>query len=108
MMALLNYRLRVTISDGRLMIGQMLAFDRHMNLVLADTEEFRKIKIKGAKPGERREREEKRVLGLVILRGDLIVNFTIESPPPAAKDGPFSFACSVDCDRDGRWEGTAC
>ncbi|KAI9172858.1 Small nuclear ribonucleoprotein-associated protein B [Blastocladiella emersonii ATCC 22665] len=86
MLGLLNYRLRVTITDGRLMIGQLLAFDRHMNLVLADCEEFRKLKIKGAKQGERREREEKRVLGLVILRGDLVVNFTIESPPPAQKD----------------------
>lgn len=85
MMSLLNYRLRVTMSDGRSLIGQLKAFDRHMNLVMADCEEFRKFKIKDSKEGERREREEKRTLGLLILRGETIVQFTIEAPPPTAR-----------------------
>lgn len=38
MMALINYRLRITLNDGRQMTGQMLAFDQHMNLVMADSE----------------------------------------------------------------------
>jgi small nuclear ribonucleoprotein B and B' len=37
-MALINYRLRITLNDGRQMTGQMLAFDQHMNLVMADSE----------------------------------------------------------------------
>lgn len=86
MLTLLNYRLRVNLLDGRMVVGQMLAFDRHMNLVLSDCEEFRKLKIKGSKEGERREREEKRMLGLIVLRGETIVNFTIEAPPPVFKD----------------------
>ncbi|POW17986.1 hypothetical protein PSTT_00175 [Puccinia striiformis] len=49
MLALINYRLRVTLNDSRTLTGQMLAFDRHLNLVLADCEEFRFIKQKKKK-----------------------------------------------------------
>ncbi|KNE71397.1 hypothetical protein AMAG_20348 [Allomyces macrogynus ATCC 38327] len=110
MLSLLNYRLRVTISDGRVMVGQMLAFDRHMNLVLADTQEFRRVTVKST-DGERREREEKRTLGLLVLRGETIVNFTIEAPPPSTKEAAKKSAGASDVHADavieikdeGRW-----
>lgn len=62
-----------------------------MNLVLADTEEFRKIK-KQSKPtapgaagssAQAVVQEEKRTLGLTIVRGKNIVSLSVESPPPA-------------------------
>ncbi|KAF9879699.1 SMB protein [Colletotrichum karsti] len=83
--------MRVTLNDGRQMTGQMLAFDKHMNLVLADTEEFRRVKIKQNKPAapgssgssQTIEKEEKRTLGLTIVRGAHIVSLSVESEPPA-------------------------
>ena len=89
------------------MTGQMLAFDKvwrlwfalmrdanklqHMNLVLADTEEFRRVKRKPAKsaqaPGSSApalvETEEKRTLGLAIVRGTHIISCSVDGPPPA-------------------------
>lgn len=63
-----------------------------MNVVLADTEEFRKTKkqSKPAAPGAGSSgaaqtvvQEEKRTLGLTIVRGKNIVSLSVESPPPA-------------------------
>ena len=62
-----------------------------MNLVLADTEEFRRVKRKPTKanqpPGQPApalvETEEKRTLGLTILRGTQIVSCSVDGPPPA-------------------------
>ncbi|KTW32415.1 mRNA splicing protein SMB1 [Pneumocystis jirovecii RU7] len=81
---MVNYRLRVTLADSRQLTGQMLAFDKHMNMVLADCEEFRCIKRKITKTAkDETEIEERRTLGLAIVRGDFIVSLSIEGPPPA-------------------------
>ncbi|PWN93458.1 Sm-like ribonucleo protein [Acaromyces ingoldii] len=100
MMSLINYRLRITLNDGRQMTGQMLAFDQHMNLVMADTEEFRRLKSKSKKRKAKAdegsdeddavpvpETEQKRTLGLIILRGESVVSLSVEGPPPADKSG---------------------
>lgn len=36
----LDYRVRVTISDARMLVGTFMAFDKYMNVVLADCEEL--------------------------------------------------------------------
>jgi len=62
-----------------------------MNLVLADTEEFRRVKRKQTKaaapPGSAAqplvETEEKRTLGLAIVRGTHIISCSVDGPPPA-------------------------
>lgn len=87
MLSLINHIIKITLNDGRTLSGKLLAFDRHMNLVLADCEEFRRIKKKkkGVVPeGESSTEtiEQKRTLGLVILRGETVVSMTDEGAPP--------------------------
>jgi small nuclear ribonucleoprotein B and B' len=73
----------VVLNDSRSLVGQLLAFDKHMNLVLAECDEFRRVKRKGqaVKAAEEDEEEDemKRTLGLVILRGETIVTLSGES-----------------------------
>lgn len=92
MSTLINWRIKVTLNDGRTLTGQMLAFDKHMNLVLADCEEFKRIRPK-KKQGDDKDaptmQEQKRTLGLVILRGEIVVSFSVEGPPPAQDDDKF-------------------
>ncbi|KAL8286998.1 hypothetical protein RQP46_004004 [Phenoliferia psychrophenolica] len=91
MSGLVGWRLKITLNDSRTLTGQMLAFDKHMNLVIAECEEFRRVKAKKAKGAKADDEDEvevemKRMLGLVILRGETIVTLSVEGPPPVVDE----------------------
>jgi small nuclear ribonucleoprotein B and B' len=74
----------------------MLAFDRHMNLMLADCKEFRWIRPK-KKAGKELapEREMKWALGLVILQGKTVGSLSIEGPPPVVDEDKKNVVCLI-------------
>eukprot|EP00235_Prasinoderma_singulare_P009432 CAMPEP_0119167558 /NCGR_PEP_ID=MMETSP1315-20130426/6639_1 /TAXON_ID=676789 /ORGANISM="Prasinoderma singularis, Strain RCC927" /LENGTH=187 /DNA_ID=CAMNT_0007161011 /DNA_START=16 /DNA_END=575 /DNA_ORIENTATION=+ len=79
MLQYVNWRMRVTLVDSRQLVGTFMAFDKHMNLVLGDCEEYRMLP---PPKGATEKREVKRVLGLVLVRGEEIVSLAVEAPPP--------------------------
>jgi small nuclear ribonucleoprotein B and B' len=69
MLDYINRQLHVTLMDGRLMSGQFLAYDKHMNVVLQDVVESRPLSNKGIPP---------RKLGLVLVRGEHVASVRVE------------------------------
>lgn len=81
---LVDSRLKVMSIDGRFFVGTLLAFDKHMNLVLSECHESRLSRRQQALlrvPNSEPPVYEKRSLGLVILRGEQVVSLSIESGP---------------------------
>mmetsp|Transcript_37693 Transcript_37693/g.87024 ORF Transcript_37693/g.87024 Transcript_37693/m.87024 type:complete len:194 (+) Transcript_37693:117-698(+) len=64
-----NWRVSVTLTDGRVLVGVLMAVDRHVNLVLCHTEEYRRYKVRGKPEGK----ELKRMLGFIVVRGQGIL-----------------------------------
>lgn len=87
---LINYKLRVITQDGRVYVGELLAFDKHMNVVLGDCveecvlrRELDSVRRSGVEKVDLKVK--KRVLGLVILRGEQVLSTLIEDRPQQTK-----------------------
>eukprot|EP00949_MAST-11_sp_MAST-11-sp1_P003875 g3875.t1 len=85
MLALVNYRMRVTLQDGRALVGVFMAFDKHMNMILGECEEFRQVKAKRGGGSDKKPAEQRRYLGLVLLRGENVVSLSVAGPPKPRK-----------------------
>lgn len=86
---LVGYRLRVLTNDGRVYIGELMAFDKYMNLILSDCVEERipkneQLKLKQKKVDDN-IKIEKRTLGLVILRGEHVLTTLVQDKPLLTK-----------------------
>lgn len=92
MQNLIDYRVRITMNDGRQLTGLLMAFDKFMNVVLADTEEFRRIRRRPTTKAQTDalEQEEKRTLGLIILRGEQVVSISVDAPPVSEGVGRYA------------------
>ncbi|KAJ5090738.1 Small nuclear ribonucleoprotein-associated protein B [Penicillium argentinense] len=80
---LINYRMRVYLKDDREIEGEILTFDKHQNVVLADAEEFRTPKPQSGRNAPDHPPKEKRTLGLIIIRGSQVMSIAVVGKPPA-------------------------
>ncbi len=80
---LLNVRIRVTLLDGRVIIGQLLAHDKHFNLVLCECEEFRLPRQSTTNATTTANLDQfRRTLGMIVLRGEEVVAVNAETGAP--------------------------
>jgi len=98
-----GYRMRVTIGDGRTLVGKFMAYDRHLNMVLSEAEEWRAL---GQNRGRKRKAESaardgaevaqvRRPLGMVILHGSEVVSVQVESGPTVPAETPAEAIAKV-------------
>lgn len=86
---LINFKVRVTTSNSSTFVGTLTSYDKFMNLVLTECEEFRIQKkskkylneIKNEEIDLSKIKEQKRLLGLIILRGENIISVVAEAAP---------------------------
>ena len=88
---LVNYKLKVFTQDGRVYVGELMAFDKYMNLILSDCIEERIPRGQLLKLNSKNKevvnsiKLERRVLGLTILRGENILSTVVEDKPNTTK-----------------------
>lgn len=72
-------RITIELTDGDTVVGKLLAFDRHANLVLADTEHSRQCK-------RRKSKRMRSQLGLIVLRGTLVQSVSVSNATVSGKN----------------------
>eukprot|EP01064_Diplonema_japonicum_P026323 TRINITY_DN3773_c3_g1_i1.p1 TRINITY_DN3773_c3_g1~~TRINITY_DN3773_c3_g1_i1.p1 ORF type:complete len:202 (+),score=20.88 TRINITY_DN3773_c3_g1_i1:131-736(+) len=89
MVSYVGATIKCTIQDGRMLKGTFLAYDRCLNMVIADVEEVRTVRTKKTKKGGGvSEKEETRTLGLLLLRGESVLSITVEGGLPKTGSAP--------------------
>ena len=86
---LIGFKVKVTTNNTSTFIGSLKSYDKFMNLVLTECEEFRLTKkskkylgqTKNEEVDEGKIREQKRFLGLVLVRGENVVSVVAEAAP---------------------------
>lgn len=86
---LINCRVCAVFNDGRTFSGQLLAFDKFLNLVLADCDEKRVVGKADA------QKAFSRSLGMLLLRGDAIVSVSAEVVKPLASQNKARVPASL-------------
>jgi len=81
MLGFVNWKVRVELTDTRAVVGQLMAFDKHLNVVLGDVEEIRLVMPDKKKGTIAKPVEEKRQLGMILLRGNQVLSMKPVSPP---------------------------
>lgn len=81
----LNQLLRITMTDGRVLIGMFFCTDRDANIILGACSEYlpEEVDTDGVAT---KEVEEPRILGLVMVPGKHIVNISVDQSEDAPKN----------------------
>jgi len=61
---------KLVLDDSKILKGELIGIDKHMNIVLQQAKEFRNTNI---------NQWEARLLGVCLIRGDSITSFSFES-----------------------------
>ncbi|KRT81743.1 hypothetical protein AMK59_6164 [Oryctes borbonicus] len=81
----LNQLLRITMTDGRVLIGMFFCTDRDANIILGACSEYLPEEV-DAEGVVMKEVEEPRILGLVMVPGKHIVNISVDQNEEASKN----------------------
>lgn len=90
---LIGFRLRVLTLDARVYIGELLAFDKFMNLVLKNcieeripTTQLGKLQTStNQESADTHPKVDRRTLGLAILRGEHVLSTLVQDKPQLSK-----------------------